>query len=208
MSEIGCHASEITFMVGTMSSGKTTHLLQSHFNLNNAFPNQVMLLNKNDRSGDSVCTNRMGGMSHAHGVTNDDALLDVVLKHEAEVEERVKYVYIDEVQFFSLKQIEELPMFADTYGIHVVAYGLLTTYKGELFPSSKRLLELADKIVQLRNGMRCWCGCPATHNALFKAGKRVSTGDIEVVDNDNVVIDYQVMCRRHFLEHIAFSKGN
>jgi len=197
--------SKITFMMGTMSSGKTTHLLQSHFNLNQAFPNQVMLMNKNDRSGDSVCTNRMGGMSLSTGVSEDTSLIEVVTEFEKSVGDEVQYLFLDEVQFFSLDQINELPHLADYKGIDVFAYGLLTTYKGNLFPASARLLEVSDQIVHLRNGVRCWCGARATHNALFRAGKRIRSGDTEVVDNDETLIDYQVMCRKHFLEHIGFN---
>jgi thymidine kinase len=192
-------------MMGTMSSGKTTHLLQSHFNLNQAFPNQVMLMNKNDRSGDSVCTNRMGGMSLSTGVSEETSLIEAVSDFEAGVGDEVQYLFLDEVQFFSIEQINELPYLADHKHIDVFAYGLLTTYKGNLFPASHRLLEVADQIVHLRNGVRCWCGGRATHNALFKAGKQVSSGDTEVVDNDESVIDYQVMCRKHFLEHVGFN---
>jgi thymidine kinase len=192
-------------MMGTMSSGKTTHLLQSHFNLNQAFPNQVMLMNKNDRSGDSVCTNRMGGMSLSTGVCDKTSLVDAIDEWEDALGDEVQYLFLDEVQFFSIDQINELPHLADHRHIDVFAYGLLTTYKGNLFPASARLLEVSDQIVHLRNGVRCWCGARATHNALFKAGKKMSSGETEVVDNDESAIDYQVMCRKHFLEHIGFS---
>ena len=191
-------------MMGTMSSGKTTHLLQSHFNLNQAFPNQVMLMNKNDRSGDSVCTNRMGGMSLSTGVCDKTSLVDAIDEWEDALGDEVQYLFLDEVQFFSIDQINELPHLADHRHIDVFAYGLLTTYKGNLFPASARLLEVSDQIVHLRNGVRCWCGARATHNALFKAGKKMSSGETEVVDNDESAIDYQVMCRKHFLEHIGF----
>ena len=197
---------QITFMMGTMSSGKTTHLLQSNFNLNQAFPNEVMLINKNDRSGDSVCTNRMGGMSHSTGVCEGTTLKEAVSNFEEMFGAEVRYIFIDEVQFFSIDQINELPYLADHCNIEIIAYGLLTTYKGLLFPATQRLLELSDRIVQMRNGVRCWCGGRATHNALFKGGKGVSSGETEVVDNNDLVIDYQVMCRRHFLEHIEFTK--
>lgn len=185
-----------------MSSGKTTHLLQSHFNIEDAFPGQVLLINKNDRSGDSVCSNRMGGMSLSCGVTDDTNIVDLVSKQEQETDSKIAYIFVDEVQFFSIAQIEQLVHLADVQDIAVYAYGLLTSYKGELFMASKRLIELCDKIVQISNGMRCWCGARATHNALYLGGRSANTGSETVVDNaDNV--DYRVMCRRHFLEHIG-----
>jgi len=192
----------LTFLTGTMSSGKTTHLLQSHFNIEDAFPGQVLLINKNDRSGESVCSNRMGGMSLSHGINDDTNIVDLVSKHEQETDNKISYIFVDEVQFFSTDQIEQLVHLADVQDIDIFAYGLLTSYKGELFLASKRLIELCDRIVQISNGMRCWCGARATHNALYLSGRSANTGSDTVVDNaDN--IDYRVMCRRHFLEHIG-----
>ena len=192
----------LTFLTGTMSSGKTTHLLQSHFNIEDAFPGQVLLINKNDRSGESVCSNRMGGMSLSHGINDDTNIVDLVSKYEQETDNKISYIFVDEVQFFSTDQIEQLVHLADVQDIDIFAYGLLTSYKGELFLASKRLIELCDRIVQISNGMRCWCGARATHNALYLSGRSANTGSDTIVDNaDN--IDYRVMCRRHFLEHIG-----
>ncbi len=194
---------KIHFLTGTMSSGKTTHLLQSHFNIEDAFPGEVMLMNKNDRSGESICTNRTGGMSVSTGLTNDSDLIDIVCAQEKQTETKIKFLFIDEAQFLSIAQVEQLAHLADIQDITVYAYGLLTSYKGELFAASQRLIELADRIVQINNGMRCWCGERATHNALYLAGRSASAGATEIVDNSDLV-DYRVMCRKHFLEHIGF----
>ena len=192
----------LTFLTGTMSSGKTTHLLQSHFNMEDAFPGQVLLLNKNDRSGESVCTNRMGGIALSCGITDESDLIDIVSEKEKETDHKIKYVFVDEVQFFSISQIEQLAHLVDVQDIEVYAYGLLTSYKGELFTASKRLIELCDRIVHINNGMRCWCGDRATHNALYLGGRNASAGGETVVDNADDV-DYRVMCRKHFLSHIG-----
>lgn len=193
----------ITFLTGTMSSGKTTHLLQAHFNIEDAFPGQVILLNKNDRSGESICSNRMGGMSISHGVDDSTSIIEVVSHHEQQRDMKLKYIFVDEVQFFTVDQVDELAYLADVHDITVNAYGLLTSYKGELFMATRRILELADRIIQINNGMRCWCGQRATHNGLYLNGKKANSGMDTVVDNSEAV-DYQVMCRRHFLEHIGF----
>lgn len=195
----------IVFYTGTMMSGKTTHLLQNHYNLENAFPGEVLLINKNDRSGDSVCTNRMGGVSLSTGLTDTSSIFDIVTEHEEKTRQQIKHILVDEVQFFTTTQIEELAYLADIRHTSIYAYGLLTSYKGKLFPATQRLIELADKIVQLENGMRCWCGKRATHNALYLYEKAVSTSPDDLVDN-NKSIHYQVMCRKHFLEHINNTK--
>ncbi len=155
---------KIVFNVGTMSSGKTTHLLQTHFNIDAAFPGEVLL-------------------------------------------HHIKYLFLDEVQFLNTPQIDELAYIADVRGVEIHAYGLLTTYKGTIVPASKRLLELADSFNQLNNNMRCWCGKPATHNALYTNGKRTFDGADEIVDN-NTVVAYKVMCRKHFLDHVDYQSNH
>lgn len=191
---------KIIFKHGTMSSGKTTLLLQTHFNLNAAFPSQVMLINKHDRCGDNICTSRTGVSELATTIYDEDILCDVVEQYEKDKSSEVRFILADETQFFTVNQIESLVWLADTRDIEVHAFGLLTSYKGELFPSSKRLLELADKSHQIKNHVRCWCGEPATHNALYVNGKRTFSGKDTIVDNENL-IEYIVVCRKHFFEN-------
>jgi len=191
---------KIIFKYGTMSSGKTTLLLQTHFNLNAAFPSQVMLINRNDRCGENICTSRTGASQIATSISEKDIICDLVEQYETEKAAEVRYILADEVQFFTLDQIESLAWLADTRDIEIYAFGLLTSYKGELFAPSKRLLELADKVHQIKNQMRCWCGKPATHNALYINGKRTFEGETKVVDNENMY-EYVVVCRRHFFEN-------
>ena len=183
-----------------MSSGKTTLLLQTHFNLNAAFPSQVMLINKHDRCGDNICTSRTGVSELATTICDEDVICDVVESYEKDKSSEIKFILADETQFFTVEQIESLVWLADTRDIEVHAFGLLTSYKGELFPSSKRLLELADKSHQIKNHVRCWCGEPATHNALYVNGKRSFSGQDTIVDNDKL-IEYIVVCRKHFYEN-------
>jgi thymidine kinase len=191
---------KIIFKHGTMSSGKTTLLLQTHFNLNAAFPSQVMLINKHDRCGDNICTSRTGVSELATTICDEDIICDVVEEYEKHKKSKIKFILADETQFFTVKQIESLVWLADTEDIEVHAFGLLTSYKGELFPSSKRLLELADKSHQIKNHVRCWCGAPATHNALYVNGKRTFSGEDTIVDNEKL-IEYIVVCRKHFFEN-------
>lgn len=191
--------------MGTMASGKTTHLLHSHYNAETAFGPQVMLINKNDRSGESLCTNRTGGEAASIAVADDTILTTLVAETERKKDVHIKYIFVDEVQFFTAPQIEQMATLADENGIEVNAYGLLTSYKGELFPTVRRLLELSDRVIQINNGIRCHCGQYATHNALYINGRGAQTGNDTIVDHSDGVT-YRVMCRRHFLQHIHAPK--
>ena len=189
----------LKFIYGTMSSGKTTLLLQNHYNTSAAFPGQSVLLNKYDRSGDNVCSSRIGHMDVSISVDNGDSLVEVISKYEEETKNPVRFVFVDEAQFFLPKQIEDLAFMADAHDVQVTAFGLLTSYKGKMFEASKRLLELADRSMQIDNQIRCWCGNRATHNALYIGGDIQTSGEDNVIDN-NSVVEYNVLCRKHFLE--------
>lgn len=189
----------LKFMYGTMSSGKTTLLLQNHYNTSSAFPGQSVLINKFDRSGDNVCTSRLGNMGVSISLNDTDSVVEVISNYEKDSNNSVKFVFVDEAQFFRISQIEELAFLADIHNINVTAFGLLTSYKGKMFDSSKRLLELADRSMQIDNEIRCWCGSRATHNALYVGGTIQTIGEDNVIDNDSV-IEYNVLCRKHFLE--------
>ena len=76
------------------------------------------------------------------GVADDTNIVDLVSKQEQETDSKIAYIFVDEVQFFSIAQIEQLTHLADVQDIDIYAYGLLTSYKGELFTASKRLIEL------------------------------------------------------------------
>ena len=113
----------------------------------------------------------------------------------------------DETQFFSPEQAEQLALVVDELGADVYAFGLITDFRGRLFPGTERLLELADERVQLHVEARCWCGERATHNARLVNGTIVYEGETVVV-GDTVdappaplfgdVVSYELLCRRHY----------
>ncbi len=108
---------------------------------------------------------------------------------------------LDEAQFISAAQVDQLARIADDLDIEVLAFGLLTDFRTDLFPGSRRLVELADEIRRLQVEARCWCGEVATHNARTVDGRIVRSGDQVVVgDLGAGSIGYEVLCRRHHRE--------
>ena len=75
------------------------------------------------------------------------------------------YLVCDEAQFYTGAQVEQLAQVVDELDVDVYAFGLLTDFRGKLFPGSARLLEIADERLELQVQARCWCGKAATHNA-------------------------------------------
>ena len=82
---------------------------------------------------------------------------------------------------------------------------MLTSFQGELFPGTARLLELADVRSQVQVEARCWCGARATHNARLVNGIQVYTGALKVVGDtateeieETAEVTYELMCRKHW----------
>ena len=109
------------------------------------------------------------------------------------------YLVCDEAQFYRPEQIGQLARIVDELGADVFAFGLLTTFQGELFDGTRRLLELADERVEVQVEARCWCGERATHNARLVDGVQVYDGALFVVDDpEDHVVTYELRCRRHW----------
>ena len=109
-------------------------------------------------------------------------------------DEAVKWILVDECQFMTSKQIDELAEIVDDMGISVKCYGLRTDFKTKLFPASQRLFELADELIEVKS--LCKCGNRASINARIddKGNVITSGGQIEVGGDDR----YEAICRKCF----------
>lgn len=125
--------------------------------------------------------------------------------------QRVDYIIVDEAQFLQAAQIDQLAELVDVADVDVYAFGLITDFRSQLFPGSKRLLELADDVTKLQVEVLCWCGRLGAFNGrvvdrvLVKEGAQVmvaDTGPGESWDRDGIRqhedVRYQVLCRRHW----------
>lgn len=190
----------LKFFYGTMGSGKSTHALQIRHNLSTRGL-QVMLTTQLDRESGRV-SSRLGVSAEAEVLTADSDLY--VLARDRQEQFGLDAIVCDEAQFYSPDQIEQLAMVADVLGVDVFAFGLLTSFQGDLFPGSKRLLELADERSELQVEARCWCGRRATHNARIVDGRQVYAGELKVVgdttDRTDAVVAYELRCRFHWHE--------
>lgn len=90
--------------------------------------------------------------------------------------ERIDYLVCDEAQFYQPRQVDQLARIVDELQIDVFAFGILTDFQTLLFPASRRLVELCDKIEVLPVRAFCWCGARATHNARTVDGEMVLEG--------------------------------
>jgi thymidine kinase len=188
---------ELTYFTGPMDCGKSTLALQVAYTESTA-GRQGRLFTMLDRSGEAAITSRIGLTSPAMEVTSDLDLWQYVV-FELTSGRRVDFLVCDEAQFYTPAHVDQLARIVDELQIDVFCFGILTDFRTELFPASKRLVELCDRMELLQVRPRCWCGEPATHNARTVGGVMVTEGNQVVVGDTDASseVAYQVLCRRH-----------
>lgn len=189
---------ELVFFTGPMDCGKSTLALQTAYT-EDAAGRQGRLFTSLDRAGDAIISSRIGLASPAIEVTEGFDFWAFVIG-QLTSGHRIDYLVCDEAQFFTTAHIDQLARVADDLQIEVFCFGILTDFRTQLFPASRRLVELCDRMEVLQVRPRCWCGAAATHNARTVDGTMVTEGN-QVVVGDTVdtgaEVAYQVLCRRH-----------
>jgi thymidine kinase len=190
--------SELVFFSGTMDCGKSTLALQIGHN-RSARGLQGVIFTRDDRAGEGKLSSRLGLVTEAveAGPGMD---LYAYLVGQMSKGDRADYVIVDEAQFLSPEQVDQLARVVDDLDLDVFAFGITTDFRTKLFPGSQRLIELADRVETLQVEAMCWCGARATHNARTVVGEMVVEGEQVVVgdvDRPAEEIGYEVLCRRH-----------
>lgn len=198
---------ELVFFSGTMDCGKSTLALQMDYN-HRARGRTGLVCTKHDRAGNSVLSSRLGLSHEAIEVVDGLDFWDLVVD-QATNGRRIDFAICDEAQFYSPEQIEQLARIVDEMDIDVYAFGITADFRTELFPGSRRLIELADRVERLQVEALCWCGRRATHNARVVDGQMVIEGE-QVVVGDTAgdagpapLVEYEVLCRRHFMRRMT-----
>lgn len=187
------------FFYGPMDCGKSTLALQlDHTRSRQGL--KGLLLTRNDRSSLPLISSRIGVSKSAVEVGDDTDIADLVRAAWSRGS-RVDYLIIDEAQFFTERQIEQMAQLADDAQVDVYAFGIATDFRGRMFPGAKRLFELADETLILQVEVLCWCGQQGRFNARVVDGAVATEGEQVVVADtvpaDDVEVRYQVLCRRH-----------
>lgn len=198
----------LRFFYGTMSSGKTMALLMAQYNLRNIGEKVIILKPSLDtKANDRIQTRVAGGI---------EVPVDVLLKpneslveyFEQWAEENVARILVDEVQFLTKAQVQELWYFTKTYNIPVDCYGLKSQFDLSLFQGSSSLIEIADEISELQTIAVCTkCGEKATINARYKNGKiELPGGEVIVIDGSDTY-KYKPLCGGCYIEEVEASTG-
>lgn len=180
-----------------MNAGKSTSLLQSSYNYRERGMNTlVMTASIDDRYGVGKVASRIGIESDAQVFSAADDLIRLIT--DAQAQQPLHCVLVDECQFLSKEQVKQLAYVVDKMDIPVLCYGLRTDFQGELFSGSQYLLAWADKLVELKT--ICHCGRKA--NMVLRLdgnGKPIKEGEQVAIGGNE---SYESVCRKHFREAI------
>lgn len=178
---------KLYFYYSAMNAGKTTTLLQSAYNYHErGMRTLIMTQRLDDRSGRGVVASRIGLKADARAIGTGEDLLQIV-RDDIAANGKLDCVLVDEAQFLDKAQVWQLSDVVDVLQIPVLAYGLRTDFRGELFTGSQALLALADNLIEIKT--ICHTGKKATMVVRVDAdGRAVSDGpQVEIGGNERYV---------------------
>jgi thymidine kinase len=202
----------LVFFHGPMDCGKSTLALQVDHNQSRQ-GRHGLLLTQGDRSGTPQISSRVGLRREAVEL---DPGTDVrlLVRDRWAGGHRVDYLIVDEAQFLTGEQVEQLAELVDESHVDVYAFGLTTDFRARLFTGTQRLFELADDVQRVQVQVLCWCGLTGLLNARVVGGVMVREGATVVVADTAPApvpspeepvgsgeddVRYQVLCRRHYV---------
>ncbi len=159
---------KLYFKFGAMNSSKTANALMTKFNYEEK-GKKVWLIKPaiDNRDGVTIVRSRIGLQAEAVVVKAEDRILDMC---PADID----VIIVDECQFLTPEQVDELRLIVSERDIPVLCFGLRSDFLTNLFPGSRRLFELADSITEIKS--ICKCGSKATVNARFANGEIQTEG--------------------------------
>lgn len=187
---------KLYFRYGTMNSGKSSILMQVAYNYEENNKKVIVIKPRIDTKGGDKLSSRIGLkrkvdilLRESESLITDKNILD--LKPDC--------ILVDEAQFLTEKQIEELWVIAKMYNISVVCFGLRTDFRTKGFPGSIRLLELADSLEEVAT--ICSCGKKARFVGRKVNGKYVDTGEQIIIDGTDKV-NYISLCGKCYINKV------
>jgi thymidine kinase len=178
---------KLFFYYSAMNAGKTTTLLQSAYNYHERGMRTLIFTPRlDDRGGEGVVASRIGLKAKAIAFERDDDL-EILFNRSFTKTGKIDCVLVDEAQFLSKSQVWQLTDIVDRWNVPVLAYGLRTDFRGELFEGSQYLLAWADSMTEIKT--ICHTGKKATMVVrVDENGRAVKEGpQVEIGGNDRYV---------------------
>ena len=190
--------SKIYFYYGAMNCGKSLSLLSKAYGFRERGIDVLLIKSTVDTRDSGVIRSRaLSVEEQCLPVTQDDNVFVKVSQALSDGPD-YKWILVDECQFLTAEQVDQLAKVVDVLNINVICYGLRTDFQTHLFPGSQRLFEIADKMEEMKS--TCRCGNRASVNArIDKSGHIVTKGaQVECGSEDR----YITLCRKCYYKEI------
>lgn len=192
---------KLYFKYGAMNSGKTALLLQAAYNYEQRGMKTLVLKPAIDTKGGDYIVSRIGlERKIDHSIKKDEDIYSYLKNNIS----GIACIFVDEVQFLSKNQVEDLLQIVVDFDIPIICYGLRTDFKTEGFEGSTRLLEIAHSIEELKT--ICECGRKAIFNCRKVNGCFTFSGSQVAIDEGGIVT-YDSLCPRCYYEKLKNSKN-
>ena len=190
---------KLYFKYGAMGSSKTAQALITKYNYEEN-DLQVWLIkpSADTRDGARILRSRIGLEAEVEVIAPE---VDIYARFLGGKARRSVVIIVDECQFLTEKQIDQLRSIVDEHNIPVMCFGLRTDFQTHLFPGSRRLMEVADTIQEIKT--ICDCGAKATVNARINDGYIVTEGAQVVLGGND---SYIAMCHKCYVKGIQEHK--
>lgn len=187
---------KLNFKYATMNSGKSLDLMRTAYNYEENGYKILVIKPLIDTKGEDYIVSRVGLKRHVDILlSKEQSVYDIILNNYS----NVKCVLVDESQFLTAKQVDELFLVSKKLDIDVICYGLRLNFKMEAFEGSKRLLEIAEELEELKT--MCHCGNIARYVGRKVNGNYVMDGDEVVIDGTSN-IEYIPLCGECYLKDV------
>lgn len=189
---------KLYFRYGAMGCGKTMQLLQTAFNYEERGMKVCVIKSKTDTKNNTKLLTRIGPERETDFTfTKKDNIYNKIKKSYQDV----NCILIDEAQFLTPAQVDQLLLITINFNIPVIAYGLRLNFRqnDSGFEGSTRLLQIAHDIEELKT--ICECGRKATMNARIINGKVVTDGPDILIDDGTTNVEYRAFCPVCFMKH-------
>ena len=190
---------KLYFKYGAMGSSKTAQALITKYNYEeNDMKVWLIKPSADTRDGVQLLRSRIGLVAAVEVMTPD---MDIFTRFRETRLGNCHAVICDECQFLTEAQIDQLRAIVNEYNVPVMCFGLRTDFQTRLFPGSRRLMELADCIEEIKT--MCDCGSKATVNARINDGYIVTEGAQVVLGGND---SYIAMCHKCYIRGIREHK--
>ena len=190
---------KLYFKYGAMGSSKTAQALITKYNYEeNDLKVWLIKPSADTRDGAAILRSRIGLEAQVEVIPPE---VDIYARFLGGKARRSDVIIVDECQFLTEKQIDQLRTIVDEHNIPVMCFGLRTDFQTRLFPGSRRLMEVADTIQEIKT--ICDCGAKATVNARINDGYIVTEGAQVVLGGND---SYIAMCHKCYIRGIREHK--